>query len=95
MKAPLNTSTRSKKEALIVMITILFIEEHGLLRQEDLEDAKKSLQALFLRASGAGRRCSPSSSEVLRATRRACIRPSPASSLLLTGIGKGRDGGRW
>ncbi len=40
------------KEALISMTTLLFIQEHRLLTPEQLADAKKSLQAMFLRASG-------------------------------------------
>ncbi|MEE9596278.1 MAG: hypothetical protein V3V96_05820 [Acidiferrobacterales bacterium] len=40
------------KEALISMTTLGYIEEHELLTDSQLEDAKKSLQALFLRTSG-------------------------------------------
>ncbi|MFQ5936108.1 MAG: hypothetical protein ACE5LB_06865 [Acidiferrobacterales bacterium] len=40
------------KEALISMTTLTYIEEHALLTQAQLEDAKQSLQALFLRTSG-------------------------------------------
>ncbi|MCH6583456.1 MAG: hypothetical protein IH808_10650 [Proteobacteria bacterium] len=40
------------KEALISMTTLGYIEEHQLLMDSQLEDAKKSLQALFLRTSG-------------------------------------------
>ena len=40
------------REALISMTALYFIEEHALLRPEQLEDAKNSLQALFLRTSG-------------------------------------------
>jgi hypothetical protein len=40
------------KEALISMTTLAYIEEHQLLTHSQLEDAKKSLQALFLRTSG-------------------------------------------
>lgn len=40
------------REALVSMTALYFIEEHALLRPELLEDAKKSLQALFLRTSG-------------------------------------------
>ncbi|MCZ6577006.1 MAG: hypothetical protein ACE10E_09885 [Acidiferrobacterales bacterium] len=40
------------KEALISMTTLAYIEEHALLTQDQLQDAKKSLQALFLRTSG-------------------------------------------
>jgi hypothetical protein len=41
-----------QKEALVSLITLLFIEEHHLLAQDKLEDARNSLQALFLRTSG-------------------------------------------
>jgi len=68
MKAPVKYIDAQQKEALIVMVAIRFIEEHGLLRQEDLEDAKKSLQALFLRASGQAALLQKLI-EVLRATR--------------------------
>ncbi len=40
------------KEALISMTTLAYIEDHELLTDSQLEDAKKSLQALFLRTSG-------------------------------------------
>lgn len=40
------------REALVSMTALSFIEEHALLSQEQLDDAKKSLQALFLRTSG-------------------------------------------
>jgi cell division protein FtsB len=40
------------KEALISMTTLAYIEENALLTQDQLRDAKKSLQALFLRTSG-------------------------------------------
>jgi hypothetical protein len=87
MKAPTKYIDAQQKEALIVMITILFIEEHGLLRQEDLEDAKKSLQALFLRATGQATLLTKLI-EVLRATRN--VHQTFASIFnILTGIGKG------
>ncbi|GMR03798.1 MAG: hypothetical protein BMS9Abin22_303 [Gammaproteobacteria bacterium] len=41
-----------QREALVSMTALYFIEEHALLPWEQLEDAKKSLQALFLRTSG-------------------------------------------
>src|SRR3989344_3894036 len=41
-----------QKEALVSMTALYFIEEHRLLDPEQLSDAKKSLQALFLRTSG-------------------------------------------
>ncbi|GAB4509088.1 MAG: hypothetical protein Tsb0026_08720 [Sulfuricaulis sp.] len=40
------------REALISMTALAFIEEHALLRSDQLEDAKNSLQALFLHTSG-------------------------------------------
>lgn len=40
------------KEALISMTTLAYIEDYQLLTDSQLEDAKKSLQALFLRTSG-------------------------------------------
>lgn len=41
-----------QREALITLTAISYIEEHQLLKAEQLVDAKKSLHALFLRASG-------------------------------------------
>lgn len=43
---------RQQKESLISMIALLYVEEQGLLNDEQLEDAKESLQALFLRTTG-------------------------------------------
>lgn len=43
---------RQQKESLISMIALLFVEENKLLNEEQVEDAKKSLQALFLRTTG-------------------------------------------
>jgi hypothetical protein len=40
------------REGLISLTAITFIEEHALLSAAQIDDAKKSLQALFLRASG-------------------------------------------
>ncbi len=68
MKLMAKSVDAQQKEALIVMVAIRFIEEHGLLRQEDLADAKNSLQALFLRASGQATLLHKLI-EVLRATR--------------------------
>ncbi len=68
MKLTAKSVDAQQKEALIVMVAIRFIEEHGLLRQEDLADAKNSLQALFLRASGQATLLHKLI-EVLRATR--------------------------
>lgn len=41
-----------EREALISLTAVTFIEEHALLTPAQLDDAKKSLQALFLRTSG-------------------------------------------
>lgn len=41
-----------QREALVSLTALYFIEEHQLLSRAQLEDAKKSLQALFLRTSG-------------------------------------------
>lgn len=41
-----------QKESLIVLIVINFAEAQGLLNAEQLEDARASLRALFLRATG-------------------------------------------
>ena len=41
-----------QKEMLIVMTALSFIEESGLISPSQLTDAKKSLQALFIRTSG-------------------------------------------
>lgn len=87
MKAPVKYIDAQQKEALIVMIAILFIEEHSLLRQEDLEDAKNSLQALFLRTSGQAALLTKLI-EVLQATKN--IQQTFASIFtILSGIGKG------
>lgn len=87
MKAPVKYIDAQQKEALIVMIAILFIEEHSLLRQEDLEDAKNSLQALFLRTSGQAALLTKLI-EVLQATKN--IQQTFASIFtVLSGIGKG------
>lgn len=43
---------RQQKESLISMIALLYVEENSLLNEEQIEDAKKSLQALFLRTTG-------------------------------------------
>jgi len=42
-----------QREALISLTAMHYIEEHALLDEAQLSDAKKSLQALFLRTSGA------------------------------------------
>jgi len=41
-----------EKESLLMLIVINYAEEHGLLNAEQLEDARASLRALFLRATG-------------------------------------------
>lgn len=41
-----------QREALVSLTALYYIEEHQLLTRPQLEDAKKSLQALFLRTSG-------------------------------------------
>ncbi|BAU47134.1 hypothetical protein SVA_0553 [Sulfurifustis variabilis] len=41
-----------EREALVSLTAVSYIEEHHLLTAAQLEEAKKSLQALFLRASG-------------------------------------------
>jgi hypothetical protein len=87
MKTPVKYIDAQQKEALIVMVAIRFIEEYGLLRQEDLEDAKKSLQALFLRTSGQAALLAKLI-EVLRATRN--IQQTFAGVFnVLSGINKG------
>lgn len=44
--------TAREREALISLTAMTFIEENALLSPAQIEDAKRSLQALFLRASG-------------------------------------------
>lgn len=41
-----------QKEMLIVMIALTFIEQNALITQAQLNDARRSLQALFIRTSG-------------------------------------------
>src|SRR4030067_1464131 len=41
-----------EKESLLMLIVINYAEEHDLLNAEQLEDARASLRALFLRATG-------------------------------------------
>lgn len=41
-----------EREALISLTALTYIEEHGLLSTDQIDDARRSLQALFLRASG-------------------------------------------
>ena len=52
MKPEDKTADPQFREALISMTALAFIEEHALLRADQLEDAKNSLQALFLHTSG-------------------------------------------
>ncbi len=49
---PVKNMDAKQKETLISMIGLFFIEEHGLLNDSQLADAKASLQALFLHSSG-------------------------------------------
>jgi hypothetical protein len=46
------TTDASQREALVSLTALYFIEEHALLSRDQLEDARQSLQALFLRTSG-------------------------------------------
>lgn len=46
---PLN---RQQQESLLMLIVLNYAEQHALLNAEQLEDAKASLRALFLRATG-------------------------------------------
>ena len=46
------TLNAQQKETLLMLIVINYAEEHGLLNAEQLEDARASLRALFLRATG-------------------------------------------
>lgn len=41
-----------QKEMLIVMTALSFIEQNALITQAQLNDARRSLQALFIRTSG-------------------------------------------
>ncbi|MCG6974795.1 MAG: hypothetical protein LJE56_00135 [Acidiferrobacterales bacterium] len=43
---------KQQKESLISMISIFYIEDQGILNDEQLSDAKASLRALFLRTTG-------------------------------------------
>lgn len=49
---PLPALNPQQKESLIMLIVLNFAEEHSLLNAEQLDDAKASLRALFLRATG-------------------------------------------
>jgi hypothetical protein len=49
---PLPALNPQQKESLIVLILLKYAEEHSLLNAEQLEDAKASLRALFLRTTG-------------------------------------------
>ena len=78
--------TPRAREALVSLTALTFIEEHALLSAAQLEDAKKSLQALFLRASGEESTLRKLI-ELLKSTRQ--IQNSFASiSGTLTGVGK-------
>lgn len=52
MKLEDRPSEPQYREALLSMTALFFIEENALLRRDQLEDAKNSLQALFLHTSG-------------------------------------------
>lgn len=78
--------TPREREALISLTAITYIEENGLLSSSQIDDAKKSLQALFLRTSGEETMLRKLI-EALKATRR--IQGSFASiSGTLTGVYK-------
>src|SRR4030066_2055979 len=47
-----STLSAQQKETLLMLIVINYAEEHGLLNAEQLEDARASLRALFLHATG-------------------------------------------
>lgn len=47
-----NATRKNQKEMLIVMTALSFIEGNALMTKTQLNDAKKSLQALFIRTSG-------------------------------------------
>lgn len=49
---PLPALNPQQKESLIILIVLNYAEEHSLLNAEQLDDAKASLRALFLRATG-------------------------------------------
>lgn len=49
---PTQALAAKQKEMLLVMITLSFIEDNGLMSSSQLSAAKKSLQALFIRTSG-------------------------------------------
>ncbi|GMR17898.1 MAG: hypothetical protein BMS9Abin33_0293 [Gammaproteobacteria bacterium] len=49
---PLPPLNIQQKESLLMLIVLNYAEEHGLLNEEQLEDARASLRALFLRATG-------------------------------------------
>ncbi len=53
MNADAHRSVSTKqKEMLVTMTALVFVEQNALLTKSQLSDAKKSLQALFLRTSG-------------------------------------------
>jgi hypothetical protein len=51
-KALEQAPARRNKEMLVVMTALVFIEQHALLSRAQLTDAKRSIQALFIRATG-------------------------------------------
>jgi len=50
--SPVAALNSQEKESLLMLIVINYAEEHSLLSAEQLEDARASLRALFLRATG-------------------------------------------
>ncbi|HYA39268.1 MAG TPA: hypothetical protein VEI74_13455 [Candidatus Methylomirabilis sp.] len=82
-----NPAESQHREALVSMTALSFIEENALLSQDQLDDAKKSLQALFLRTSGEETMLRKLI-EILKITKQ--IHQSFASiSTILTGITRG------
>ncbi|MCG6871931.1 MAG: hypothetical protein LJE84_06535 [Gammaproteobacteria bacterium] len=51
-KVARESSAEKQREMLIVMTGMTFVEQHALLSHSQLEDAKRSIQALFLRTTG-------------------------------------------
>ncbi|OGI47990.1 MAG: hypothetical protein A2151_05175 [Candidatus Muproteobacteria bacterium RBG_16_65_34] len=76
----------AQKEALISLTALAFIEEHALLPPEKLADARGSLQALFLRASGE-ETLLRKLIEILRSTR-SVQRSFARVADILTGVGR-------
>ncbi len=51
-KEPKQAMLSKQKEMLAVMTALSFIEQNALITQAQLNDARRSLQALFIRTSG-------------------------------------------